>query len=175
MPHVLEHSRHLSRNGGGTRNHQVGVSSSWPHVPLGHGSDRGAELFDYRLRSAASLPDIAIPAPLEANSIRHLDIHSCPQQSAQLWPVECEQAFDDHNLRWLKQSRFAGASVNDEIVRWNFDGLAEVQVADLGNQQLMFERRRFIKVRTRAVFQRKIRQVAVVVIEWQHLSLQVFC
>src|SRR5271165_707988 len=166
MPHVLEHSRHLSRNGGGTRNHQVSMGPCWLHVSLGHGSYHGAELFDYRLRSAASLPDIAIPAPLEANFVRHLDIHSCPQQSAQLWPVEGEQAFDDHNLRGLKQLRFAGASVNGEIVRWNFDGLAEVQVADLGNQQLMFERRRFIKVRTRPVFQRKMRQVAVVVIEW---------
>src|SRR3974390_3022555 len=100
----------------------MGMKTRGTDIAIGHGSDSSAELFDNGFRGAPTLTNITLLATAQANVVGHLNVHPSAKQATQLGPVQCEETFDEDELRGLERVRHPGARVAGKVVVRDADG-----------------------------------------------------
>ena len=86
--------------------------------------------------------------------------------------MQRKQPLHNDDLRRLEHFRLRSSSVGGEVVHRKLHRLAISQSRDLLDEQLVLQGFGRIEVHARALLQWKVREVAIVAIELQHLGLQ---
>src|ERR1017187_5996445 len=115
LPNMLQQALDFLCNGSGAEYQDLSMRLRGPRVEFGHGSDRGAKLFDDRLSSAAALTHIAVLAALHTSVVGHVNENARATKAAQLRPGKGKQTFDDYKWRGLGLQRLARTSVDGKI------------------------------------------------------------
>lgn len=104
------------------------------YITMRHRRNCSEVLLQYRVPGSATLANITLRAPLQANRVLRVDEYLGSQQFTKLGPVQGEQSFDDYDFRWMKALSSAGPRVRREVVYRKIDGFPAFQCRDLANQ-----------------------------------------
>ncbi len=73
------------------------VELAWEDVEVSHGTDGGLILLAHRGLRAATLADVTMDAPGEADLVRRVDVDRDVVERQELWVVQGEDTLDNHN------------------------------------------------------------------------------
>ncbi len=86
--------------------------------------------------------------------------------------MQRKQPLHDDDSRRPKHFRLRGSRVGGEVVHRKLDTVTVSQSCDLLDEELVLQGIRCIKIQSRALLQWKVREIAIVAIEFEHLGFQ---
>ncbi len=145
-----------------------GVGLRGQDVLFGHGAGGGFELGADGFFGAAALAHVAIDAAVEADFVGGVDVDAEVVERYEFWVVERENAFDEDDAGGDDGVEDAGdAGVVGEIVTRTLDGVAVAEAVDVLDEELGFQGVGVVEVLLVALVEGKLREVAVVPVEWE--------
>ena len=86
--------------------------------------------------------------------------------------MQGEEALEDYEFLGAQDVGASGPGVGTEVVDRGIDGFALYEFSGMGDQQLVLKSSRLVEIRVLALFQREVRQVAIVAVERKDRRVQ---